>query len=138
MLCTHLLNEAESLCDTISIMTKGCVYAIGSPQFLSQKFGTEYRIDIQLKEENELESNKCADFLKTELPQAVLSIRRPRARLYTIPSSSIRLPELFTKMEAGKTGDNGFSYYTCSSSSLEKVFLEIVRISESENQEFVL
>lgn len=138
MLCTHLLNEAESLCDTISIMTKGCVYAIGSPQFLSQKFGTEYRIDIQLKEENELESNKCADFLKAELPQAVLSIRRPRARLYTIPSSSIRLPELFSKMEAGKTGDNGFSYYTCSSSSLEKVFLEIVRISESENQEFVL
>jgi ABC-type multidrug transport system ATPase subunit len=40
MLCTHLLSEAESLCDMISIMIKGCVYTCGSPQYLSSKFGT--------------------------------------------------------------------------------------------------
>lgn len=31
MLCTHLLSEAEFLCDTISIMIKGNVYTVGSP-----------------------------------------------------------------------------------------------------------
>ncbi|EAX90217.1 ABC transporter family protein [Trichomonas vaginalis G3] len=41
MLCTHLLDEAESLCDNISIMSSGCIFTVGTPQYLSNKFGTE-------------------------------------------------------------------------------------------------
>jgi hypothetical protein len=36
-------------------------------------------------------------------------------------------------MEEGKQGDNGYDYYTCSSSSLERVFMEIVKISEQDD-----
>jgi hypothetical protein len=37
-------------------------------------------------------------------------------------------------MEAGKQrgGETGIAYFTCSSSSLERVFMELVRVSESE------
>ena len=48
MLCTHILSEAEALCDDISIMIKCNVYTVGSPQYLSAKFGTDYKIDMQL------------------------------------------------------------------------------------------
>jgi hypothetical protein len=34
-----------------------------------------------------------------------------------------------------KRGYNGFCYYTCSNSSLERVFMKIVRLSESPNDE---
>ena len=133
MLCTHLLSEAETLCDEISIMIKGNVYTCGSPQYLAAKFGTEFKIDLQLVDDTPETSAKVDDFFESKLPEAELSILRPRARIYSIPASATTLPELFDIMQAGKEGENGFNYYTCSSSSLERVFMEIVHMSESED-----
>jgi hypothetical protein len=61
-----------------------------------------------------------------------LSITRPKARIYNVPATDFTLPALFTVMEQGKQGECGFNYYTCSSSSLERVFMEIVHMSESD------
>lgn len=135
MLCTHLLSEAESLCENISIMIKGCVYTCGSPQYLSAKFGTEFKIDVGLVDEDDDNQNKCTDFFQNTLPEAELSMLRPKARIYSIPASSTTLPNLFSIMEEGKNGDNGFNYYTCSSSSLERVFMEIVKLSEENDDD---
>jgi ABC-type multidrug transport system ATPase subunit len=133
MLCTHLLSEAESLCDLISIMVKGCVYTIGTPQYLSQKFGTEYKVDVMLDDESEETGKKCDRFFDESLPSATLSIMRPKARIYNVPAADLTLPQLFTIMEKGKEGEAGFSYYTCSTSSLERVFMEIVHLSEADD-----
>ena len=130
MLCTHLLSEAEALCDMISIMIKGNVYTCGSPQYLSSKFGTDFKIDMMLKDESEENGKKVDKFIQESIPQAELNIKRPSARIYNVLASTITLSKLFRKMEEGLGGDNGFSYYTCSSSSLEKVFMEIVKMSE--------
>lgn len=37
ILCTHLLSEAEFLCDVITIMVNGNIYTVGTPQYLSEK-----------------------------------------------------------------------------------------------------
>ncbi|EAY21054.1 ABC transporter family protein [Trichomonas vaginalis G3] len=132
MLCTHLLSEAEALCDNISIMIKGNVYTVGSPQYLQSKFGTDYKVDMQLNDETDKTGELVDKFFQENIPQAVLSIKRPVARIYNVPATSIELGKLFKKMEKGKRNGNGYSYYTCSSSSLEKVFMEIVRISEGD------
>jgi ABC-type multidrug transport system ATPase subunit len=136
MLCTHLLSEAESLCDQISIMIKGCVYTCGTPQYLSQKFGTEFKIDVMLNKDDFAANDKCTRFFTEQLPQAVLTILRPNVRIYSIPSDVITLSDLFTAMENGAGPENGFGYYTCSSSSLERVFMEIVHLSEHEDAVF--
>jgi ABC-type multidrug transport system ATPase subunit len=133
MLCTHLLSEAESLCDMISIMIKGCVYTVGSPGYLSDKFGTEYKVDVMLVDETAESGEKCDAFFRESLPSAKLSITRPKARIYNVPAADFTLPQLFTVMEKGKQGNCGFCYYTCSSSSLERVFMEIVRMSETDD-----
>lgn len=134
MLCTHLLSEAEFLCDVISIMIKGCVYTCGSPQYLTQRFGTDFRIDLMLK--NEDEAFKVDEFFAKNLPTASLIIIRRNARIYSIPSTSFALPDLFSIMQQGQDGDNGFSYFTCSSSSLERVFMELVHMSENDEVAF--
>ena len=38
-------------------------------------------------------------------------------------------------LERGQNEDNGYKYFTCSTSSLERVFMEIVRISEQEEEQ---
>jgi ABC-type multidrug transport system ATPase subunit len=133
MLCTHLLSEAETLCDEISIMIKGNVYTCGSPQYLSSRFGTEFKIDLQLIDDAPETSQKVDKFFEEQIPEAELSIMRPKARIYSVPASAMTLPKLFETMQNGKNGDNGFNYYTCSSSSLERVFMEIVHMSECED-----
>lgn len=40
------------------------------------------------------------------------------------------MAELFRVMQDGKENNNGFIYFNCSSLSLEKVFMQIVRHSE--------
>jgi ABC-type multidrug transport system ATPase subunit len=136
MLCNHLLSETETLCDKISIMIKGCVYTVGSPGHLSGKFGTEYKVDVMLVDQSERTSNECNEFFAEHLPGAVLSIERPKARIYTVPAAGLKLSLLFTIMEKGKRSGGGFNYYTCSSSSLERVFMEIIRMSEGNDIEF--
>jgi ABC-type multidrug transport system ATPase subunit len=133
MLCTHLLSEAETLCDMISIMIKGCVYTVGSPAYLSGKFGTEYKVDVMLVDDTPETVTRCDQFFRDNLPSATLSIARPRARIYTVPAADISLPPLFMIMAEGKEKVDLFTYYTCSSSSLERVFMEIVRMSECDD-----
>jgi len=133
MLCTHLLSEAEALCDMISIMIKGNVYTCGTPQYLSAKFGTDFKIDMMLKDESEETRQKVDRFFSEKLPDASLNIRRPTARIYNVPAQNHTLAELFEILEQGLEDPNGgFNYYTASTSSLEKVFMEIVRISEGD------
>lgn len=135
MLCTHLLSEAEELCDMISIMVKGNVFTVGSPQYLTKKFGTEYKIDVMLKDESEETAFGVDEFFVKKLPEAKLSMKRPKSRIYSVPADSITLAELFERMQEGQDSDCGITYYTCSGSSLERVFMEIVQISEMENNE---
>lgn len=116
-------------------MIKGCVYTVGSPQYLSSKFGTEFKIDVGLIDEIDSTQNLCTDFFQQKLPESQLDMIRPKSRIYSVPAVSTTLPQLFTIMEAGKQGPNGFDYYTCSSSSLERVFMEIVRLSEQDDDD---
>ena len=131
MLCTHILSEAEMLCDMISIMVRGNVYTVGSPSYLTQKFGKEFKIDIMMVDDTEETARSVDCFFSRELPQAVCNIKRPVSRIYSVPASSINLPDLFEVMQKGEDDPtNGIVYFTCSSSSLERVFMEIVHISE--------
>ena len=131
MLCTHLLSEAESLCDVISIMIKGCLYTIDSPVGLTHKFGKTYRIDITLAKVDNA-SDLCHDFMNTHFDSPFCIVANENAVLYEISSNNVRLGDVFRIMDAGlSTGDHGFQHYTCCSSSLETVFLDICRRCES-------
>lgn len=136
MLCTYLLSEAEFLFDMISIMIKRCCYTYGSLQYLTEKFGTDFKIDVLLKDETFESSSKLELFFASNLPNAILNITRTKARIYSISAADKPLPELFDIMLKGEEGDNRFTYFTCSSSSLERVFMELVHMSENDDEEF--
>lgn len=137
MLCTHLLSEAEELCDLISIMVKGNVFTVGTPQFLTSHFGTEFKIDVKMKDDSMESDHLCNQFFLNELPEATLSIKRLNSRIYSLPSDVMKLSEVFAKMQKGCDGNCGFTFYTCSTSSLESVFMEIVHKSELEEMEVI-
>lgn len=135
MLCTHLLDEAESLCDEISIMLNGCVYTIGTPTHLSDRFGTEWKVDVILNDPSEETNQNVTNFFAQNLPNAKIVISRELSRIYSVPSASISITKLFRLLEDAKAQEIGIKYYTCSCSTLEKVFQEIVMLSEQHQEE---
>lgn len=54
----------------ISIIVKGNAFMVGSPQYLSKKFGTEYKIDIKLIDDTSESEVKCNGFFLYELSEA--------------------------------------------------------------------
>ena len=54
---THILNEAEYICDEIAIINKGKIIAVDTPEELKNKFGKEKTIKIHIQETRKTLSN---------------------------------------------------------------------------------
>ncbi len=54
---THILNEAEYICDEIAIINKGKIIAVDTPEELKNKFGKEKTIKIHVQETQKVLSN---------------------------------------------------------------------------------
>ena len=54
---THILNEAEYICDEIAIINKGKIIAVDTPEELKNKFGKEKTIKIHIQETHTMLSN---------------------------------------------------------------------------------
>jgi ABC-type multidrug transport system ATPase subunit len=132
LLCTHLLGEAETLCDTISIMIKGSIVVIGTPQYLSSKFGTEWRVDLLLMDDSDQTAARVSSFMQESLPNARLAVTRRKNRIYSVPAADIEIAPLFRLLKNAVQREIGIRYFTCSSTTLEKVFLELVTPTEGE------
>ena len=53
---THILEEAEYLCDDIAIINKGKIIAVDTPEDLKNKFGREKTIKIHISEQKDISS----------------------------------------------------------------------------------
>ncbi|OHT05618.1 ABC transporter family protein [Tritrichomonas foetus] len=131
LLCTHLLSEAEKLCDRICIMLTGRIHAFGTHQHLSDKYGKSWKIDLGLESDEESCREKVHSFIQKEFPGSEIAGSRFASVTYNIPSASIQLSEVFLTLNNNKDNGIGYTYFTCSMSTLERVFLDIVMQAES-------
>jgi ABC-2 type transport system ATP-binding protein len=53
---THILEEAEYLCDDIAIINKGKIIAVDTPEVLKSKFGREKTIKIHVSKQKDVSS----------------------------------------------------------------------------------
>ena len=61
---THILSEAEYLCDKIAIIDKGKIVTVDTPDALKSKFGNEKTIKIHLNEEKKEKLSHFFQILK--------------------------------------------------------------------------
>ncbi|MCI2414214.1 MAG: ATP-binding cassette domain-containing protein [Candidatus Aramenus sp.] len=73
LLTTHYMEEADSLCNRISIINKGKIIATGSPEFLKEKYGGDV-IEIELRRDVDVklpyEVTKKDGRLRIKVPSA--------------------------------------------------------------------
>ncbi|XP_010719766.1 ATP-binding cassette sub-family A member 10 [Meleagris gallopavo] len=136
VLTTHYMEEAEAVCDRVAILVAGQLRCIGSIQYLKNKFGKGYLLEIKVKDP------ETTDLLHAEIlrifPSAARQERFPSLLVYKVPmEDALPLSQSFSKLEEAKQNFN-LEEYSFSLNTLAQVFLELSREQEKENFDLTL
>lgn len=119
---THILEEAEYLCDDIAIINKGKIIAVDTPDELKNKFGREKTIKIHVSEQENIST------LLSGIPGC--TIEHDSGTMITVRSSqSEQVLQDVLKILAS----NGIAVEDLSvvPTSLEEIFLSVVKSSNA-------
>ncbi|KAM6193881.1 ATP-binding cassette sub-family A member 10-like isoform 1-T1 [Sarcoramphus papa] len=136
ILTTHYMEEAEAVCDRVAILVSGQLRCIGSIQYLKNKFGKGYLLEIKA------EDPEHTDLLHAEIlrifPSAARQERFPSLLVYKVPmEDALPLSQSFFKLEEAKRNFH-LKEYSFSLNTLAQVFLELCREQEKDNFDLTL
>ncbi|NXA95419.1 ABCA9 protein, partial [Melanocharis versteri] len=144
ILTTHYMEEAEAVCDRVAILVAGQLRCIGSIQYLKNKFGKGYLLEIKVKDP------ESTDVLHAEIlkifPGAARQERFPSLLVYKVPmKDALPLSQSFSKLEEAKRScsleEYSFSLNTLTQAVFScpfQVFLELSREQEKDNFDLTL
>ncbi|NWV95242.1 ABCAA protein, partial [Machaerirhynchus nigripectus] len=144
LLTTHYMEEAEAVCDRVAILVSGQLRCIGSIQYLKNKFGKGYLLEIKVKDP-ESSDVVHAEILKM-FPGAARQERFPSLLVYKVPmKDALPLSQSFSKLEEAKQScsleEYSFSLNTLTQAVLScpfQVLLELSREQEKDNFDLTL
>ncbi len=120
---THILNEAEYICDEIAIINKGKIIAVDTPEELKSKFGKEKTIKVHIAE-----TRKDLSTLLTGIKDYELDFNS--GTNITIRSSDSE--EVLLKILQTLTANNiSIEDLSAVPTSLEEIFLTVVENSNA-------
>ncbi len=120
---THILNEAEYLCDEIAIINKGKIIAIDTPDELKNKFGREKTIKVRLQE------------ARKDLPNLLVGVRDYELEFNSGTNITIRSNDseevLLKILQILTANDIAIEDLSVVPTSLEEIFLTVVKNSNA-------
>ena len=122
---THVLTEAEYLCDNIAIINKGKIITVASPQELKKKFGHEKTIQIHVSGKN----HTLQDLLK-DIPDCKIEFNT--GTIITIQSSNSEVV-LMDILKILNQNDIAIEDLSAMPTNLEEIFLKLVSDSDASN-----
>eukprot|EP00930_Biecheleria_cincta_P018168 TRINITY_DN14242_c0_g1_i1.p1 TRINITY_DN14242_c0_g1~~TRINITY_DN14242_c0_g1_i1.p1 ORF type:complete len:1637 (-),score=334.42 TRINITY_DN14242_c0_g1_i1:548-5458(-) len=130
MLTTHYMDEADELASRIGIMVRGRMAVVGSSQHLKATHGGAYRFQVKGPADT-------ASQVKEKVAETFTVIREVESheglQVFEV-ANDFKMSQVFEAFEALKK-KLGVETYSLSQSSLEDVFLNIVKLSEAEEDE---
>jgi len=122
---THILSEAEYLCDQIAIINKGKIVAIDSPNALKNRFGKEKTIKIHL-----LEKQSEIASLLSGIPDCKIDFETGTNIIIHSEQSELVLLKILKLLN-----DAGIEIEDLSAvpTNLEEIFLNMMRENASDN-----
>ena len=115
---THVLSEAEYLCDNIAIINNGKIMAVDSPSELKNRFGYEKTIKIHI--------SKVSEELKLKLskiPECEIKLEPEPTVIINSTKSEIVLMNILKILNDTETKINDLSAIP---TNLEEIFLKVV------------
>lgn len=125
LMTTHSMEEAEALCNRLTILMNGRLSCIGSPEYLTMTYATNYILDIESDNldhiYNEIFNNENSVF--KDIKCKYKKETNNRCKYYI--EKKFNISELFKLLENAKINSK-INDYILTESSLDDVFLEFV------------
>ena len=122
---THILSEAEYLCDQIAIIDKGKILTVDTPEALKNKFGKEKTIKIHLiKKQNEIST------LLSGIPDCKIDFDNGTNIIIHSKQSELILLQVLRILNDNKIEVEDLSAIP---TNLEEIFLKMVNDNASNN-----
>ncbi len=121
ILTTHSLDEADALCNRIGILKQGKLRAMGSSEYLKNKYGSSLRLSISTKQIETVQ-----EYIQREYPKSKLLNQVRQSVIFELPQSGedkLVLADLFEKMELHRASFE-IDDYSVALESLYKAFFE--------------
>ena len=122
---THVLTEAEYLCDEIAIINKGKIIAVDSPDDLKHRFGNEKTIKIHLEKPQQKVLNLLSDVTDCK-------IDFNSGTNITIQSNNSE-KVLMKVLQILNTNNITIEDLSAIPTNLEEIFLKVVKDSDASN-----
>ena len=122
---THVLTEAEYLCDEIAVIDKGKILAVDTPDQLKNTFGQEKTIKIHLSDRHQ----KLAELL-SEIGDCIIDFNTGTDIIIQSSKSEIVLSKILQILIENNIEVEDLSAVP---TTLEEIFLKIVRNSDAPN-----
>ena len=128
VLTTHSMEECEALCGRVGIMAHGRLRCIGTLQHLKSRFGTGYYVEVGT--DGEATAGHVGERLRAAFPSCrVLEAWGGKIKV-KIADPKVPIARVFAEIERVKQ-DLRVQDYSVSQSSLEQIFIQMVRDDES-------
>lgn len=127
MFSTHILSEAEQVCDRVVIINRGEIMTQGNPTELRQQMESGSRILVRTAENSE----KALASVKAVV--SVANAEMERDAIIAYPANSEIDPRADITRTLVEAGFNVLEVRSAANNSLEEIFLEVTRRGTSES-----
>ncbi|MPC24949.1 ATP-binding cassette sub-family A member 5 [Portunus trituberculatus] len=147
------MEEADALCSSIGILVRGSMRCIGPIQYLKNKYGRGYTLEVKVKPNRAPMSISNASspshIISAELgnsiirevqqkvmetfPNAVLDEQFDERLIYKVPQTDVMSLALIFEMLEKTKSDGLVDEYALSQTTLEQIFLQFARQQEEED-----
>lgn len=127
IITTHMMLEADTLCNKIAIMKDSRLKAVGTQQHLKNKFGNGFILELNLEDVSREKKDLAIQFIKEHVhPNPKINMHQGKLLKINLPKEGLSLKKVFKALYLSKTSENsGITEFMLSQSSLEDVFLSV-------------
>lgn len=126
VITTHMMVEADALCNRIAIVSQGLLKVVGTQQHLKDEFGSGYLLQLNLVKSTPEEQESAMNFVRSRLSkEAVLQTKQAKTLHIALPRD-IDLKVVFGALYSPESQTEGcINQFLLSQSSLEDVFIAL-------------
>ncbi|KAH3795730.1 hypothetical protein DPMN_149289, partial [Dreissena polymorpha] len=125
---SHSMEECESLCSRLAIMSQGRLRCIGTLQHLKDKYGSGYTVTVTLT--SSTSSGETRAYIEEHLRDATLKYQGVKTLVFDVVATGTDLPDMFETLE-GIPEYLGVSDFSVNQNTLDKVFIQFALESQA-------
>jgi ABC-type multidrug transport system ATPase subunit len=125
IITTHMMIEADTLCNRIAIVARGELVVVGTQQHLKDRFGSGYLLQLNLVKSTPENQETAMAFVHEHLHKdATLGIKQAKTLHISLPRE-LDLQRVFAALYNPDLRPSCINQFLLSQSSLEDVFLAL-------------